>query len=163
MPKKIDKEKEDKFIEFYCEGETAGNATQSCIKAGWSDSSKPRQMGAYLKKKYSENIRKKQEERISSAAGSAISVLQDLLLSEQDAVKLNTARLILELGNFSSQTINLNVDKTADKTDGELVAELQKLIASNPDLQPKLKVFKEDDVAPDLSDGVPVIEENTKH
>jgi hypothetical protein len=163
MPKKIDKEKEDKFIEFYCEGETAGNATQSCIKAGWSDSSKPRQMGAYLKKKYSENIRKKQEERISSAAGSAISVLQDLLLSEQDAVKLNTAKLILELGNFSSQTINLNVDKTADKTDGELVAELQKLIASNPDLQPKLKVFKQDDVAPDLSEGVPVIEENTKH
>jgi len=163
MPKKIDKEKEDKFIEFYCEGETAGNATQSCIKAGWSDSSKQRQMGAYLKKKYSENIRKKQEERISSAAGSAISVLQDLLLSEQDAVKLNTAKLILELGNFSSQTINLNVDKTADKTDGELVAELQKLIASNPDLQPKLKVFKQDDVAPDLSEGVPVIEENTKH
>jgi len=120
-------------------------------------------MGAYLKKKYSENIRKKQEERISSAAGSAISVLQDLLLSEQDAVKLNTAKLILELGNFSSQTINLNVDKTADKTDGELVAELQKLIASNPDLQPKLKVFKQDDVAPDLSEGVPVIEENTKH
>ena len=59
MPKKIEKEKEAKFVELFCEGETAGNATQSCIKAGWSESSKPRQMGAYLKNKLSEEIRKK--------------------------------------------------------------------------------------------------------
>ena len=33
MPKKIDKEKEMKFVEFYCEGDTQGNATQSCINS----------------------------------------------------------------------------------------------------------------------------------
>jgi len=27
MPKKIDKEKEQAFIEYFCEGDTAGNAT----------------------------------------------------------------------------------------------------------------------------------------
>ena len=34
MPKKIDKEKEQAFIDAFCEGDTAGNATQSAIKAG---------------------------------------------------------------------------------------------------------------------------------
>lgn len=163
MPKKIEKEKEAKFVELFCEGETAGNATQSCIKAGWSESSKPRQMGAYLKNKLSEEIRKKQEERIANTSGSAISVLQNLLHSEQDAVRLNTAKLILELGNFSSQTINVNVDKNVSKSDEELITELQSLLASNPDLQPKFKAYQEDDIAPDLSEGVPVIEERTKH
>ena len=132
MPKKIDKDKEQDFINFFCEGETAGNATASCKKAGWAESSKPRQMGAYLKKKYQTEIRKKQEERISSSAGGAITVLQQLLHSEQDAVKLNTAKLILELGNFSSQTINLNVDKVAEKTDKELIEELATLVKDMP-------------------------------
>ena len=138
MPKKIDKEKEQDFINFFCEGETAGNATQSCIKAGWNESSKPRQMGAYLKKKYHDEIRKKQEERISSSAGGAITVLQQLLHSEQDAVKLNTAKLILELGNFSSQTINLNVDNVKEKTDKELLEELSTLIKEVPSINKEI-------------------------
>ena len=135
MPKKIDKEKEENFINFFCEGVTAGNATASCKKAGWNDSSKPTQMGAYLKKKYHDEIRKKQEERISSSAGGAITVLQQLLYSEQDAVKLNTAKLLLELGNFSSQTINLNVDKIKEKTDKELLEELSTLMKVIPSTQ----------------------------
>ncbi len=91
MPKKIDKEKEMKFLEYFTEGDTQGNATQSCIKAGWDKDKSPRQMGAYLKKKFSKEIREKNEERISSTSGMAISVLQDLLRSEQDSVRLNTA------------------------------------------------------------------------
>ena len=143
MPKKIDKEKEQKFVEYYCEGDTQGNATQSCIKAGWDKDKSPRQMGAYLKKKYAVEIREKNEERISSTSGMAISVLQDLLHSEQDSVRLNTAKLILELGNFSSQTINLNVDKMSAKTDDELISELQTLIKTIPNLDPKLQGLKE--------------------
>ena len=139
MPKKIDKEKEQAFIDAFCEGDTAGNATQSAIKAGWSKDKSPRQQGAYLKKRYTKEIREKNEERITSTSGMAISVLQDLLRSEQDAVRLNTAKLILELGNFSQQTINLNVDNTNQKSDDELIKELQGLMKTIPNLKPKLQ------------------------
>ena len=139
MPKKIDKEKEMKFVEFYCEGETQGNATQSCIKAGWEKDKSPRQMGSYLKKKYAVEIRERNEDRISSTSGMAITVLQDLLRSEQDSVRLNTDKLILELGNYHSQNINLNVDKMSSKSDDELVRELQELLKTMPNLNPKLE------------------------
>tara|TARA_R100001510_G_scaffold39917_1_gene36325 strand:+ start:287 stop:784 length:498 start_codon:yes stop_codon:yes gene_type:complete len=139
MPKKIDKEKEMKFVEFYCEGETQGNATQSCIKAGWEKDKSPRQMGSYLKKKYAVEIRERNEDRISSTSGMAITVLQDLLRSEQDSVRLNTAKLILELGNYHSQNINLNVDKMSSKSDDELMKELQELLKTMPNLNPKLE------------------------
>tara|TARA_R100001509_G_scaffold152136_1_gene111998 strand:+ start:450 stop:947 length:498 start_codon:yes stop_codon:yes gene_type:complete len=139
MPKKIDKEKEMKFVEFYCEGETQGNATQSCIKAGWEKDKSPRQMGSYLKKKYAVEIRERNEDRISSTSGMAITVLQDLLRSEQDSVRLNTAKLILELGNYHSQNINLNVDKMSSKSDDELMRELQELLKTMPNLNPKLE------------------------
>jgi|TARA_R110000782_G_scaffold5652_1_gene19528 hypothetical protein len=143
MPKKIDKEKEQSFIDAFCEGDTAGNATQSAIKAGWSKDKSPRQQGAYLKKKYTKEIREKNEERITSTSGMAISVLQDLLRSEQDAVRLNTAKLILELGNFSSQTINLNVDNTNQKSDDELISELNTLMQTIPNFAPKMKGYAE--------------------
>ena len=78
--------------------------------------------------------------------------MQQLLHSEQDAVKLNTAKLILELGNFSSQTINVYVDTTKDKSDAELIAELKTLM----------------ETAPDLAEGVPLVvvdkqESKSKH
>ena len=147
MPKKIDKEKEQAFIEYFVEGDTAGNATASCIKAGWSKDKSPRQMGAYLKKRYTTEIREKNEERITSTSGMAISVLQDLLTnSEQDTVKLNTARLLLELGNFSSQTINLNVDSTKQKSDEELFSELKVSMKTIPAMKPKLEIFEDSEI-----------------
>jgi hypothetical protein len=140
MPKRIDKEKELKFIEYYTEGETAGNASKSAQKAGWTEDS--RQMGYYLKNKYVAEIKQKNEERISSTSGLAISVLQNLLHSEQDNVRLNTAKLVLELGGFSSQNINLNVEKGANKSDEELIEELQGLVAKIPALKPKLSAIQ---------------------
>jgi len=142
MGKKADREKEKKFVEYFCEGESANNSTQSAIRAGWDKDKSPRQMGHYLRKKLVSEIREKNEERISSTSGMAISVLQDLLRSDQDAVKLNTAKLILELGSFSSQTINLNIDKH-QKSDDELILELQTLIKTIPNLNPKLQGLKD--------------------
>ena len=142
MPKKIDKEQEMKFVEYYLEGDTACNASQSAKKAGWIKNHK--QMGAYLKKKYIHEIREKNEERISSTSGKAITVLQELLYSDQDAVRLNTAKLVLEMGGFSSQNINLNVEKSQNKTDDELIEELQGLMASIPALKPKLAIKTEE-------------------
>ena len=141
MPRKISKEDEQKFIDYYLEGETAGNATQSAKKAGWT--SNPTQMGSYLKKKYAHEIREKNEDRITSTSGLAITVLQDLLRSEQDAVRLNTAKLVLEMGGFSSQNINLNVDKAQSKTDAELIEELQGLVSKIPALKPKLAMIQD--------------------
>jgi hypothetical protein len=141
MPKKISKEDEQKFIDYYLEGETAGNATQSAKKAGWT--SNPTQMGSYLKKKYAHEIREKNEDRITSTSGLAITVLQDLLRSEQDAVRLNTAKLVLEMGGFSSQNINLNVDKSTQKSDAELIEELQGLVSKIPALKPKLAMIQD--------------------
>jgi len=141
MPRKISKEDEQKFIDYYLEGETAGNATQSAKKAGWT--SNPTQMGSYLKKKYAHEIREKNEDRITSTSGLAITVLQDLLRSEQDAVRLNTAKLVLEMGGFSSQNINLNVDKSTQKSDAELIEELQGLVSKIPALKPKLAMIQD--------------------
>ena len=135
MPKRINKEREMKFIEFYTEGDTAGNASASAEKAGWKEDS--RQMGYYLKNKYVAEIKQKNDERISATSGLAISVLQNLLHSEQDNVRLNTAKLVLELGGFSSQNINLNVEKGANKSDEELIEELQGLVNKIPALKPK--------------------------
>ena len=141
MPKRIDREKELKFIEYYTEGDTAGNASASAAKAGWKDDS--RQMGYYLKNKYVAEIKQKNEERIASTSGLAISVLQNLLHSEQDNVRLNTAKLVLEMGGFSSQNINLNVDKAQSKTDAELIEELQGLVSKIPALKPKLAMIQD--------------------
>ena len=141
MPRKISKEDEQKFIDYYLEGETAGNAAQSAKKAGWT--SNPTQMGSYLKKKYAHEIREKNEDRITSTSGLAITVLQDLLRSEQDAVRLNTAKLVLEMGGFSSQNINLNVDKATQKSDAELIEELQGLVSKIPALKPKLAMIQD--------------------
>jgi len=140
MPKRIDREKELKFIEYYTEGDTAGNASASAAKAGWKDDS--RQMGYYLKNKYVAEIKQKNEERIASTSGLAISVLQNLLHSEQDNVRLNTAKLVLEMGGFSSQNINLNVEKGQNKTDEELIEELQGLVSKIPALKPKLAAIQ---------------------
>ena len=141
MPKKIDKEKEENFIKLFCESEISGNATKCAERLGYKANS--RQMGAYLKNKLSSEIRDYSEQRIANTSGLAINVLQDLLInSEQDSVKMNVAKLILELGNYSQSTINLNVDSTTNKTDEELVTELKALIVDMPHLSPKLEIIK---------------------
>jgi len=148
MPKKPDREKELKFIDAYTTGDTQGNATQSAIKAGFPENKSPRQQGYYLKRKLSKEIREKNEDRINSTSSSAISVLQDLLRSEQDSVRLNTAKLILELGNYSSQNINLNVDKTSEKSDAELISELKVLMANMPSLKQKIDLPETEEITP---------------
>ena len=59
---------------------------------------------------------------------------------------LDTAKLILELGSFSSQTINLNVDSTHNKSDEELVSELNVLMKTIPSLKPKPEVIESSEI-----------------
>ena len=158
MARKADKEKEAKFIECFTDGSTQGNATASCIKAGWNKDTNPAQMGAYLKKKLSTEIRERQEDRISGTTGRAITVLQDLLTSDQDSVRLSTAKLVLELGNFNPQTINLNVDQIGSKTDEELLTELKSLMEDMPSVA---KIISQNQkIVPDLNEGVVYIKKD---
>ena len=136
-----DDKKEKLFVEYFTSGDTLANATKSAQKAGYNKN--PSQMGYYLKRKYEKEIRKINEERITSVSGKAINVLEDLLYSDQDSVRLNCAKLILELGNYSSQNININMEDNKHKSDAELIEELQGLVAKIPALAPKLSAIQE--------------------
>ena len=46
------------------------------------------------------------------------------------------------MGGFSSQNINLNVEKGQNKTDEELIEELQGLVSKIPALKPKLEAIQ---------------------
>jgi|TARA_R100001530_G_C4280689_1_gene145491 phage terminase small subunit len=139
-----DEKKEKLFVEYMTSGDTVSNATASAKKAGYTKN--PSQHGYWLKKKYDKEIRSINELKITSTSSLAINVLKDLLVnSEQDSVKLNTAKLLLELGNYSQQNINLSVDDVSSKTDEELVKELKTLMTKMPS------------IAPDLADVIPVI------
>ena len=137
MPRTSDIEKQQKFIDYFTNGSTASNATASAKKAGYTKN--PSQHGYWLRKKYEKEIRSINETKITSTSSLAIDVLKDLLInSEQDSVKLNTAKLLLELGNYSSQNINLTVDDTKNKTDEELIKELNELLLKVPGFKTKL-------------------------
>lgn len=139
-----DEKKEKLFVEYMTSGDTVSNATASAKKAGYTKN--PSQHGYWLKKKYDKEIRSINELKITSTSSLAINVLKDLLVnSEQDSVKLNTAKLLLELGNYSQQNINLSVDDVSSKTDEELVKELRTLMTKMPS------------IAPDLAEDIPAI------
>ena len=111
-----DEKKEKMFVEYMTSGDTVSNATASAKKAGYTKN--PSQHGYWLKKKYDKEIRSINELKITSTSSLAINVLKDLLVnSEQDSVKLNTAKQLLELGNYSQQNINLSVDDVSSNTD----------------------------------------------
>jgi|TARA_R110000803_G_scaffold56556_2_gene113911 phage terminase small subunit len=139
-----DEKKEKMFVEYMTSGDTVSNATASAKRAGYTKN--PSQHGYWLKKKYDKEIRSINELKITSTSSLAINVLKDLLVnSEQDSVKLNTAKLLLELGNYSQQNIKLSVDDINAKTDDELVKELRGLMTKMPS------------IAPDLAEGIPAI------
>jgi hypothetical protein len=154
-----DEKKEKLFVEYFTSGETLANATKSAQKAGYNKN--PSQMGYVLKKKYEKEIRKINEEKITGVSGKAINVLEDLLHSDQDSVRLNCAKLILELGNYSSQNININMEDNKHKTDAELLKELEGLVAKIPTLAPKLSGIQHatEEESTDTSDNSPIEDE----
>tara|TARA_R100001015_G_C4581084_1_gene137595 strand:+ start:390 stop:881 length:492 start_codon:yes stop_codon:yes gene_type:complete len=142
MARRSDIEKEQKFIDYFTDGSTASNATASAKKAGYTKN--PSQHGYWLRKKYEKEIRSINETKITSTSSLAIDTLKYLMInSEQDSVKMNTAKLLLELGNYSSQNINIAVDDTKNKTDDELIAELNELINKVPGFKTKLNFESE--------------------
>ena len=65
------------------------------------------------------------------------------------------------MGGFSSQNINLNVEKGQNKTDEELIEELQGLVTKIPALKPKLAMIQDntEEETGDTSDNSPETDE----
>ena len=130
--KKADWLKEEKFIEHYV---MSGNASESCVKAGYKKENSA-QMGYYLKTKYSKEISDKQREELTSMTGNSIDVLRNLLDNNSPSVRFQSAKLVLELSGYKQDNINLNIDnqtKQMDKkSDSELMTELSELIGDFP-------------------------------
>ena len=168
MPKKISKEDEQKFIDYYTECETAGNATQAAKKAGFNN----KQMGHYLKNKYATDIVKRIEQRkavnktkISGSASAAIDLINLLMkTSANDMCRLKSAERILDLGGYSSdQNINLNVEKEELKnlTDQELANKIAALSKKNPYLRKAMgETMSDDEEIVEQDAEAPEIDEN---
>ena len=68
--------------------------------------------------------------------GKALGTLEGLMNAEQDSVKLNACKLVLDCNGFVGNTnLNVKFDKHADKTDEQLKQELKDLLEKNKDLK----------------------------
>ena len=103
--KKIDREKENQFVEYFVE---SGNATQSAIKIGYPKKN-AKSMGYYLRKKLALEIDEFQKEFIRGLSSKSIGVLESLLNAESE-----------------------NDSDLDSKTDEELIAEFDSLIGRRP-------------------------------
>ena len=127
--KKADYEKEKRFVEYFA---ITGNASESCVKAGYKKETSA-QMGYYLKDKLRDDIEKYREDVLFDMSGSAITKLKALLDSESDSVSLGACKHILELSGYSAEQ-NINI-----RTDEELY---MKLIEFTKDLNMPFEVIE---------------------
>ena len=114
------------FIENFT-GQCGGNATQSAIKAGYSDKT-AKQQGYQLKKQLSLEIEEKNRQLLNGAVPLAIKTLRDLIEDTKTAgaVKLGAINSVLDRNNYSGVT--KIEDITHNKTDLQLQNELKHLL-----------------------------------
>lgn len=154
MPKKINEEKIQAFIEYYTSGDTAGNASASAKKAGWVGDS--RNMGKYIKKKYATEIAKHAEVKMANNKAKMAGVSEEMIdvmvgvarNSQNDMCKIKSAEKMLDYAGYSNpQNINLNVEKEQLKqlSDQELAEKIASLSKKNPHLRKAMKETASDD------------------
>ena len=116
------------FVDNYT-GQCGGNATQSAIKAGYSNKT-AKQQGYALKKQLSVEIEEKNRQLLNGAVPLAIKTLRDLIEDSKTAgsVKLGAVNSILDRNNYSGTT--KIEDVTHNKTDEQLQTELQHLLST---------------------------------
>ncbi len=116
------KDKEIMFIENYA---LTGNATEAARVSGYNSNSG--QMGYYLKKKLRPEIEEKQHDICRDLTPRSIHVLEQMLDSRSDSVKLATCKYILtDLNGFGKENINVHVshaETAADRSTKELIKE----------------------------------------
>ena len=103
--KKIDREKENQFVEYFVE---SGNATQSAIKIGYPKKN-AKSMGYYLRKKLALEIDEFQKEFIRGLSSKSIGYTND-----------------------TNVNVKVNHSDLDSKTDEELIAEFDSLIGRRP-------------------------------
>jgi len=119
-------EQQKRFIEYFSQ---TGNATQSAIKAGYSEKT-AEQQGYELKNKLSIEIDDATKKLMSSAVPMAIDKLKSLISEDKisPSVKLGAINSLLDRTGY--QTVHKVEDITGKKTDEELRQELEHLLGS---------------------------------
>lgn len=119
-------EQQKRFIEYFSQ---TGNATQSAIKAGYSEKT-AEQQGYELKNKLSIEIDDATRKLLSGAVPMAIDKLKSLISEDKisPSVKLGAINSLLDRTGY--QTVHKVEDITGKKTDEELRQELNHLLGS---------------------------------
>lgn len=119
----------DAFIKYFSE---SGNAKQSAIRSGYSEKT-AEQQGAYLKKRYANEIFEKQQSMLNSLTPLAIKTLNDILNDKKvnASTKMNAVNSLLD--RTGHQTVQLHKDVTNDKTNEELHQELHNIMTNLKD------------------------------
>ena len=116
--------RQERFIEFFV---ATGNATQSAIKAGYSEKA-AHAHGHELKNRYQAEIEKKPRAAIRSLVPGALAQLKSLALEgESEAVRFQATRDILDRAGFKPKDVVETI--TVEKSTDELRAELAQLRA----------------------------------
>lgn len=119
-------EQQKRFIEYFSQ---TGNATQSAIKAGYSEKT-AEQQGYELKNKLSNEIDTATRKLLSGAVPMAVDKLKSLIEGDKisPSVKLGAINSLLDRTGY--QTTHKVEDVTGKKTDEELRQELQHLLGA---------------------------------
>ena len=119
-------EMQQAFVENFSQ---TGNAKQSAIKAGYSETT-AEQQGHNLKKQLSHEIDEATKKLMSSHVPLAVDKLKDLISNPKisASVQLGAVNSLLDRSGY--QTITKIEDVTGRKTDAELHAELRHLLGT---------------------------------
>jgi phage terminase small subunit len=136
--KKADLKKEEIFVREYV---ATGNATESAKLSGYGNNSG--QMGYYLKNKLKADIDKGLREVLDTLTPKSISVMQNMLESNSDSVKLATCKYILtDLNGYGKNEINMNIDYAQQQENHEMDLKLIDRLAESFDYLTKEDITK---------------------
>jgi phage terminase small subunit len=119
-------DKQKLFIEYFSQ---TGNATQSCIKAGYSEKT-AEQQGYELKNKLANQIDTATKKLLGSAVPIAVDKLRKLIENDKTTPSVQLGAINSLLDRTGYQTTTKIEDVTGKKTDEELKAELDHLLGT---------------------------------
>jgi len=117
-------DKQKMFIEYFSQ---TGNATQSAIKAGYSEKT-AEQQGYELKNKLQNQIESATKKLLGSAVPMAVDKLKKLIENDKTTPSVQLGAINSLLDRTGYQTTTKFEDITGKKTDEELKAELDHLL-----------------------------------
>ena len=119
-------DKQKLFIEYFSQ---TGNATQSAIKAGYSEKT-AEQQGYELKNKLANQIDTATKKLLGSAVPIAVDKLRKLIENDKTTPSVQLGAINSLLDRTGYQTTTKIEDVTGKKTDEELKAELDHLLGT---------------------------------